>query len=59
MITITNYKLKDVDNFEDFLNQLFIGLKYYQKKNKDITFKISYTKNNIELKIIKLNESIN
>lgn len=56
---ITNYKIKDIDNFEDFLNKLFIGLKHYEKRNKDFKFKLTYTKDIIELKTIKLNESSN
>lgn len=59
MITITNYKFKDISNFDDFLNQLFIGLAHYEKRNKDFKYKLIYSKDNIELKVIKLNESIN
>lgn len=56
---ITNYRVKDIDDPEDFLNKLFIGLKYYQKKNPNMCFKLTYTKETIQLKTLKLNESSN
>ena len=56
---ITNYRIENITDFEDFLNNLFNGLKYYQTKNKGFTFKLTYTKDNIELKLLKLNESVN
>jgi hypothetical protein len=56
---ITNYRIENITNFEDFLNCLFNGLKYYESNNKDFKFKITYSGNNIELKILKLNESVN
>lgn len=51
---ITLYKISDIEDFDDFLNNLFIGLKHYQKSNKEFIFKISYTKDTIELKTIRL-----
>lgn len=56
---ITRYFLEDIDNYENFLNKLFSGLKHYEKKHKDFSFVIHYTKDYIELKTIKLNESVN
>lgn len=44
---------------EEFLNKLFIGLKKYEKDNKGFKFKLTYTKDKIELKIFNQNESIN
>lgn len=58
MIT-TNYKIENISNFDEFLYELFEGLKHYKKKNNDFTFKLTFTENNIELKTIKLNESAN
>lgn len=56
---VTNYKIKDIQDFEDFLNNLYIGLEYYKKHHPDFKYKLSYSENNIELKTIKLNESSN
>jgi hypothetical protein len=58
-MTITNYKFENIDNFEEFLNCLYNGLKYYESKNKNFKFKLTYTRDNIELKTLKTNESIN
>lgn len=51
---ITRYKISNIENFEDFLNKLFIGLKHYEKNNKEFKFKIKYTKDYIELNTFKL-----
>lgn len=59
MITIVNYKIEDIKDWEDFVNCLFIGLKHYERKNPDFRFKITLDKDNVELKTIKLNESVN
>jgi hypothetical protein len=53
---VTYYRIKDIDNFEDFLNKLFNGLKHYESKNKHFSFRIKYSKDVIELTTIKLNE---
>jgi hypothetical protein len=58
-MTVTNYKISNIKNFEEFLNKLFNGLKYYQTRHKNFKFKITYTKDNIELKTIRFNESVN
>lgn len=58
-MVITDYRIEDIDNYEDFLNKLFIGLKHYEKKNMHFRFKINYFKDHIELKTIQLNESAN
>ena len=47
---ITVYRISDIEDFEDFLNNLFNGLKHYQKSNKEFLFKLTYTKDTIELK---------
>lgn len=56
---ITNYKITDIENFEEFLNKLYNGLKYYEKRNLRFRFKLTFTEGNIELKTIRMNESIN
>lgn len=58
-MVITKYRIKDIENFEEFLNKLFIGLKYYEKKNIRFKYRITYTKDYIELKTLRLNESAN
>jgi hypothetical protein len=58
-MTITRYKISDITNFEDFLNKLFNGLKHYEKKHLDFKFKIKYSKDYIELNVIRLNEQAN
>ena len=59
MITIVNYRIEDIDDWEEFVNNLFVGLKYYEKHNPDFKFKITLTKDNVELKTIKLREQAN
>lgn len=59
ILITTRYFLEDIKDYEDFLNKLFVGLKYYENKHKDFKFKITYNRNYIELKTIKLNESVN
>lgn len=58
-MVITKYKIENIGNFEEFLNKLFVGLKYYETKNLRFKFRITYTKDYIELKTIRLNESVN
>ena len=58
-MVITKYKIQDIENFEDFLNKLFAGLKYYETKNVGFKFKMTYSKDYIELKTLRLNESVN
>lgn len=58
-MSLTSYRISNIKDFEYFLNKLFNGLKYYEKKHKDFKFKITYSKDLIELNIIRLNESIN
>lgn len=58
-MTITNYRIKNIPNWEEFVNKLFIGLKHYEKKNKDFKFKLHYSKDLVTLKVVKLNESVN
>jgi hypothetical protein len=47
---ITTYHLSEIEDFEDFLNNLFIGLQHYKKSHREFTFKIAYTKDTITLK---------
>jgi len=63
MMAITHYRFEDVyetdETYEEFLNNLFKGLEHYRKRNPDFKFKITYTKDCIELKVIKMNEQAN
>lgn len=54
MISITTYKVKDIEDWEDFVNKMFNGLKYYETRNGDFSFKITCTEDMVELKTIKL-----
>jgi hypothetical protein len=47
---VMTYHIKNIDNYEDFLNNLFIGLEHYKKKNPDMMFKISYNGDEITVK---------
>lgn len=51
---ITTYKVEDIDDWEDFVNKLFNGLKYYETRNQDFKFKITCTEDTIEVKTLKL-----
>jgi hypothetical protein len=44
---------------EEFLNKLFTGLKRYERLDKGFKFKLTYTKDTIELKTFNQNDSIN
>jgi hypothetical protein len=54
MIQLTTYKVTDIEDWEDFVNKLFNGLKYYETRNHDFKFKITYTKDMVEVKTLKL-----
>jgi hypothetical protein len=54
MIKITTYKIQDIEDWDEFVNKLFNGLKYYETRNQDFSFKITYTKDQVELKTVKL-----
>lgn len=51
---ITTYKIKDIEDHEEFINKLFNGLKYYETRNKSFKFKLTYSKDMIELKTVDL-----
>lgn len=51
---VTKYYIKEIGNYEEFLNKLFIGLKHYEKAHNTFKFKMTYTKDYIELTSIKL-----
>ncbi len=57
-MTIT-YRISEIEDYEEFLNKLFNGLKYYQKKNERFRFKLKQIGDTIELTTIKLDASIN
>ena len=56
---LTNYRITNIENMEEFLNKLFAGLKRYERLDKGFKFKLTYTKDTIELKTFNQNESIN
>lgn len=52
---ITTYRISDIDNWEEFVNKLFSGLKTYEQRNLRFKFKITFRdKNIIELKTLNL-----
>jgi hypothetical protein len=58
-IISTTYRFSNIENWEEFIHNLFTGLKHYEKKHKDFKFKLTYSKDSITLNVIKLNESVN
>ena len=58
-ITTTSYHIEDIKDWEEFVNNLFNGLKSYEKKNPDFKFKITTDKDTVTLKVVKMNESVN
>jgi len=59
IITKIKYKFEDLEDEEDFINNIFAGLKKYEKTHHDFKFKVSYDKDEVEVKTISLNESVN
>jgi hypothetical protein len=51
---ITVYKISEIEDYEEFINNLFNGLRHYQKSNKEFIFKLTYSKDTIELKTTQL-----
>lgn len=47
---ITEYRVKDIGDFNKFLSKLYGGLLYYRKRNPDMIFKLSWSKGVITLK---------
>lgn len=56
---VTTYHISDLKDYEEFMNNLFIGLKYYQKNNNNFRFTLNFSKDTITLKTIRLDASIN
>lgn len=54
MIMLTTYRYTDIEDFDEFLNKLFNGLKHYEKKNRAFKFKLTYDENGITLKTVDL-----
>lgn len=61
MITIANYVVVNeaIEDVEVFVNELYIGLKHYEKQDPDFKFKMFQTDDTIEIKTIRLNEHVN
>lgn len=51
---ITTYKFEDIQDWEEFVNKLFNGLKYYETRNRSFKFKITYTEKGVEVKTVDL-----
>ena len=54
MIMITTYRFEDIEDWEEFVNKLFNGLKHYETKNKAFKFKITYNEDSVTLKTVDL-----
>lgn len=54
MIKLTTYRFEHIEDWEDFVNKLFAGLKHYEKKNLNFKFKIFYDENCVTVKTINL-----
>lgn len=60
IIRSTKYIFEDYLEYEDFLNEIFVGLSKYKKEHKDFSFKINQLEDNtVEVKTFSLNESVN
>jgi hypothetical protein len=54
-IQLTTYRFSDIEDWEDFVNNLFNGLKHYEKRNVDFKFTMTFRDNDIiEVKTVKL-----
>lgn len=57
---ITTYRIEEITDMEDFLNKVYIGLKHYEKNNKNIKVKITHTEDTVTIKTLVLdNEQLN
>jgi len=58
---VTKYLISEIEDYNEFLNHLFKGLKHYQKKEPGFRFKIKYNfkEGTIELTTIKIDASSN
>lgn len=59
VITKVKYQFEDLEDEEAFINDIFIGLKKYEKNHSDFKFKVIYDKDSVEVKTLSLNESVN
>ncbi len=57
--TEAEYIIEDIQSHENLLNELFLGLKKFKDTNNDFDFIIKSKGNIIEVKTIKMNESVN
>lgn len=55
------YEIDDVDEptSEEFINELFAGLKKYEKEHPDFKFKMTFDMDYVEVKTLKMDESAN
>lgn len=58
---VTKYIISEIEDYDKFLNKLFSGLKYYQKREPGFRFRIKYDfkAGTIELTTIKIDASSN
>lgn len=57
---ITTYKLTHIEDYEDFLNNLFVGLEYYKKRLPNLLYRLTYDEDCIILTTIRQDvESLN
>lgn len=56
---VTTYRITNIKDYEEFMNNLFNGLKYYQKTDSRFQFKLNFSKDTITLKTIKLHAPLN
>lgn len=47
---VTTYNIRNIENYEEFLNKLVIDIENYKKHNKDTIFRISYNGEKITIK---------
>jgi len=53
------YDLDDLEDEEEFINNVFIGLKQYEKTHSDFKFRLTYDDKQVEVKTLSMNESAN
>lgn len=60
VITVKYYN-NDIDHseYETFINNIFLELKRFQKKNNDFTFKMIFNNDHVEIKTMKMDASKN
>jgi len=57
----TKYIISEIEDYDEFLNKLFAGLKHYQKGDQGFRFRMKYDKKagTIELTTLKIDASSN